>query len=260
MKFEDITVISWDMYGDIHSVEKNLSHSILVPNHIMDKFLYSQLDPDNPILFIEIKDMNGHKEGLLYHCLVFSNAEVSESNICVLPYWAMCKLQLSQFGKISLENVNNIRKVGLIKLKANNSNYVFWHDIKVILENELEKYRCISVGDLIAIADVEFYVTELRDTNSIMIADGSLYNTEPSIEFDVPTDIEDNERISSEKLKNENEYLPRSIEEMERDDNTNAPALSFRMTFHTGEEIKEIEQYYAELKLQQTEPTKNRVK
>ena len=59
MKFENIQVISWDIYGDIHSSEKNLSHSILIPNNIMDTFLYNHLEPNNPILFIEIKDMNG---------------------------------------------------------------------------------------------------------------------------------------------------------------------------------------------------------
>jgi len=243
MKFENIQVISWDIYGDIHSSEKNLSHTILIPNNIMDRFLYSNLEPDNPILFIEIKDMNGNKNSLL-----FSNTEVSESNACVLPYWAMSKLQLSQFDMISLENVNNIQKVGFIKIKANISNYVLWEDIKKILENELENYRCISIGDLISIADVEFYVTELHDINSILINHGSLYDTDPSIEFDVPIDLENKEQISNNQVNSEKEYIHRTIHEMENDDNTNGPALSFRLTFHTGEEINEIERYYAEQK------------
>jgi hypothetical protein len=243
MKFENIQVISWDIYGDIHSSEKNLSHSILIPNNIMDTFLYNHLEPNNPILFIEIKDMNGHKNTLL-----FSNAGVTESNVCVLPYWAMSKLQLSQFDMISLENVNNIQKVGFIKIKANISNYVFWEDIKKILENELENYRCISIGDLISIADVEFYVTELHDINSILINHGSLYDTDPSIEFDVPIDLENKEQISNNQVNSEKEYIHRTINEMENDDNTTRSALSFRLTFHTGEEIKEIERYYAEQK------------
>ena len=248
MKFTNIQVMSWDIYGDIHNSEKNLSHLILIPNHIMDKFLCSELDTNNPILFIQIKDMNIQNDNLLGKSLIFSNTEVSESNVCVLPYWAMSKLQLSQFDMISIENVNNIEKVGFIKIKANNSNYVFWDDIKKILENQLINYRCISVGDLISIADVEFYVIELHDINSIMINHGSLYDTDPSIEFDVPIDLENKEQLSKNQVNSEKEYIHRTIGEIEKDDNTNGPALSFRLTFHTGEEIKEIERCYAERK------------
>ena len=54
----------------------------------------------------------------------------------------MSKLQLQQFDTISIENINYLEKIGFIKLKANNSNYIYWDDIKKMLENELQKYQC----------------------------------------------------------------------------------------------------------------------
>ena len=249
MKFENIPVISWDIYSDNLSLEKNISHSIIIPNNIMDTLLYHKTDTDNPILFIEIKDMNENKISKLYNCLVFGNIETSDTNVCVLPFWAMSKLQLSQFEKISIENIRDLSKIGFIKLKANISNYVYWEDIKKMLENELEKYRCLSIGDLVCISDVEFYVTELHDINSIIISNGSLFESEPSIEFDIPTDIEHHELIYNQQKQNENVYIPRTITELEKDDISNSPALSFTLTFHTGEEIKILEKYYAEQKL-----------
>ena len=205
--FKNITVISWDMSEHPNADEKNLSHSVLVPNYILDRFLSSMHNDNNePVLYIEIKDMNGPKDNLIYKCLVFSDVGSTENDVCVLPYWAMAKLQLEQFGKVSIENINNIRKVGYIRLKANRSDYAYWDNIKEILEKELDKYRCISVGDLISIIDIEFYVIELRDIDNIRMADGSLYNTEPSIEFDTPTDIEERERVEIENAKKQAEH------------------------------------------------------
>jgi hypothetical protein len=256
MKFENIQVISWDIYSDNHSIEKNLSHSIMIPNYIMESCLNNKTDIDNPILFIEIKDMNDNKITQMSNSLVFGNIEVTDANVCVLPFWAMSKLKLLEFGKVSIENANFIKKIGFIKLKANISNYVYWEDIKKILENELENYRCLSVEDVICIADVEFYVTELRDTDSIIISNGSLFNTEPSIEFDVPTDIEYLELLNNTTLENQQTYVPRTIEELEKDDNSKKPALSYTLTFHTGAEIKILEKHYAEQKLMSTNKNK----
>lgn len=254
MKFDNITVISWDMYDDNDSFEKNLSHSIIIPNNIMDAFFRDETNFGSPI-FIKIKDMDTTKLGENNNFIVFSNSQVTHTNVCVLPYWAMSKLQLQQFDKVSIENINNIEKIGFIKLKGNNSNYVYWDDIKNMLENELQNYQCLSIGDLIYISDVEFYVKELRDINMLIIPNGSLFDTEPSIEFEMPTDVEHNETLCNQTIKEET-YIHKTIEELEKDDNSNAPALSFTLTFHTGEEIKLLEKYYKEQNLLSTKKTK----
>lgn len=254
MKFENITVISWDMYDDNDSFEKNVSHSIIIPNNIMDTFFQEQTNSGTPI-FIKIKDMNTTKLCENNNFIVFSDIEVNDKNVCVLPFWAMSKLQLQQFDTISIENINYLEKIGFIKLKANNSNYIYWDDIKKMLENELQKYQCLSIGDLIYLADVEFYVKELRDINTLSISNGSLFDTEPSIEFEMPTDVEHDETVYNQTIKDET-YIHKTIEELEKDDNSNAPALSFTLTFHTGHEIKLIEEYYKEQKLLSNTKTK----
>jgi hypothetical protein len=247
MKFENIPIISWDIYDDNNNnSQKNLSHSILIPNHIYDAFLCNNTE-DNPILFIKMKDITQTNLDETNNFLVFGNIEVTDMNVCVLPYWAMSKLNFSQFQHISIENINCIKEIGYIKFKANNSNYVYWEDIKKILENELENYRCLCTGDLVYIGDVEFYVTELRDINAIQISYGSLFNSEPSIEFEMPTDIEHKELIY--KQSTQNKIMPRTITELEYNDNSNSPVVSYTLTFHTGEEIKMLEKHYLENKL-----------
>ena len=242
MKFENITVISWDIFDENDNYEKNLSHCVIIPNNIMDTFFRDQTNVGTPI-FIQIKDMDTTKLCENNNFIVFSDIEVTDKNVCVLPFWAMSKLHLQQFDKISIENIISLEKIAFIKLKANNSNYVYWDNIKKMLENELEKYQCLAIGDLIYLADVEFYVKELRDINTLSIKNGSLFDTEPSIEFEMPTDVEHIETLHSQPI-----HAPRTIEELLKDDNSNSPALSYTLTFHTGEEIKLLEKYYLEKK------------
>jgi|688.fasta_scaffold524792_2 hypothetical protein len=247
MKFENITVISWDIFDENENCGKNLSHCIIIPNNIMDTFFREQTNIGTPI-FIQIRDMDTAKLCKNNNFIVFSDIEVTDKNICVLPFWAMSKLELQQFDKISIENINCLEKIAFIKLKANNSNYVYWDDIKKMLEDELQKYQCLSIGDLIYLADVEFYVKELQDINTLSISNGSLFDTEPSIEFEMPTDVEHIETIKSKNIKNQI-HIPKTIEELVKDDNSNSPALSYTLTFHTGEEIKLLEKYYLEQKI-----------
>lgn len=205
MKFEGLQVISWDLYDDsASSYEKNTGHSILIPNRNLDEFMYTVTD-GNP-LYLEITSNNNTPERATafgnnyFRCLVFSNVGVSNNDtLCVLPAWAMEKLNLQQFDQINIESVNNLRKITYIRVKGSNSSYIYWDNIRGTLEQELSSYRCIAVGDIIFVRGVEFYVTELRDENNIGCADGSIFDTEAKVDFDTPTDIEHNERIKAEE-------------------------------------------------------------
>lgn len=248
MKFDNIEIISWDIYEENPCSDKNLGHTIKLPYNIISSIL-SNIDCNTNPIYIEIKNMNEDELLKINNRIIFSNFEVHDINICVAPYWAMSKLNFSQFDKISIENVNNIEKIGFIKLKANFSHYVLWDDIKNILEIELEKYHCLNLGDLISINGIEFYVIELKDTFSKLIIYGSLFNTDPSIEFDIPIDIDYKEIHKNNTLNDNQIYKTRTIEELEKDDNTNSPALSFTMTFHTGDEIKILEKHWSNNKI-----------
>ena len=77
-------------------------------------------------------------------------------------------------------------------------------------------------------------------------------------ELDIMKIIEkdDLELLNNTTLENQQTYVPRTIEELEKDDNSKKPALSYTLTFHTGAEIKILEKHYAEQKLMST--TKNK--
>ena len=72
-------------------------------NYIMNYEMYDLYDK---VLF--------HSENNNF--IVFSDIEVNDKNVCVLPFWAMSKLQLQQFDTISIENINYLEKIGFIKL------------------------------------------------------------------------------------------------------------------------------------------------
>jgi len=197
MKFNNIPITSWDLY-EPENPEKNIGHTIKIPNRCMDEMLYSHKN-DGPI-FIEIISMKDVPNARC-HCLVFANVEITEDEIVVVPYWSMTKLGVEPFELVSIENVNNVRKAGFIKVRANHSDYIYWDGLKETLETEFSKINAISVGDLINIFGIEFYVIELKDQEGIGMLDASLFNTDVKIDFDTPSDIVEEERRQKAELE-----------------------------------------------------------
>ena len=191
MKFHNIPIISWDVY-DPENPEKNIGHTIKIPNRCMDEMLYSH-KCDGPI-FIEITPKDNTIKKVPCRCLLFANVEISEEDVIVAPYWSMAKIGLESFDQVSIENVSNVRKAEYIKVRANSSEYVYWEGLKETLEAEFSKINAICVGDLVNVYGIEFYVIELRDADRIGMLDGSLFNTDVKIDFDTPSDIVEAER------------------------------------------------------------------
>ena len=196
MKFRNIPIISWEL-ADPDNPEKNIGHSIKIPNRCMDEMLYHH-NTNEPIC-IEIITMNDATNAKC-HCIVSGNVEVSDEEIVVVPFWALSKLGVDQFSLVSIENVTNVRKAGYIKVRATSSEYVHWDGLKETLETEFSKINNVSVGVPINVFGLEFYVIELRDTTGIRILDASLFNTDVEIDFDTPSDIEEKERHDKHKL------------------------------------------------------------
>ena len=197
MKFINIPIISWELI-DPDNPEKNIGHSIKIPNRCMDEMLY-QHNSSEPLCveIIMMSDATNAKR----HCIVSGNVEVSDDEMVVVPFWALSKLGAETFSLVSVENVTNVRKAGYIKVRATNSDYVYWDGLKETLETEFSKINNISVGVPINVFGLEFYVTELRDANGIRILDASLFNTDVEIDFETPSDIEEKERSDKQKLQ-----------------------------------------------------------
>jgi NADPH-dependent glutamate synthase beta subunit-like oxidoreductase len=179
----------------------------------MDEMLYSIKGTD-PVC-IEIISMNDSNKAKC-NCIISGNIEIGEDEIIVVPYWALSKLGIDPFSLVSIENVNNVRKAGFIKVRADVSDYVYWDNLKETLESEFSKIHYVSVSDPIHIFGIEFYIVELRDQQGIRMLDGSLFNTDLEIDFDTPLDIVEQERREKEELLRLEEEKLRQLEEMEK--------------------------------------------
>jgi len=216
MKVENIPVISWDIYNPDEQ-DKNVGNTIAIPDNIYYKMI-NELTEFNP-LFVEITktDESGFNQSNC-RCLLFGNIISIEQDVIVLPYWALAKYGLEPFQNVSIENVDNLQSIDYIQVRANNSDYVHWSSLKEILEETLVKCRAISLGDMINVHGIEFYVCKIKNQNGSEILDGSLYNTDVKIDFDVPVDILEEERL--QKIKEEEQERLRQLkleeEQMER--------------------------------------------
>ncbi len=197
MKFINIPIISWELI-DPDNPEKNIGHSIKIPNRCMDEMLYRH-NSSEPLCIeiIMMSDATNAKR----RCIVSGNVEVGNDEMVVVPFWALSKLGAEAFSLVSIENVTNVRKAGYIKVRAVTSDYVYWDGLKETLETEFSKINNISVGVPINVFGLEFYVMELRDVKGIRILDASLFNTDVEIDFETPSDIEENERSDKQKLQ-----------------------------------------------------------
>ena len=215
MKVKNISIISWDIYSP-DDLEKNVGNTIAISDKIYYKMI-NELTEFNP-LFVEITKTdesrydNGYNQSNC-RCLLFGNIISIEQDVIVVPYWAIAKFGLEPFQNVNIENVDNLQSIDYIQVRANNSDYVHWTSLKEILEETLIKCRAISLGDMINVHGIEFYVCKIKNENGSEILDGSLYNTDVKIDFDVPIDILEEERL--QKIKQEEEERLQQIKQEE---------------------------------------------
>ncbi len=197
MKFNNLPILSWELI-DPDNPEKNIGHSIRIPNRCMDEILY-HFNSDLPMC-IELRKMDPSSGA---GCVIFGNIEIGSEDVIVAPFWALAKLGCEPFSSVSIENVDSVRKAGFIKVRPNHSSYVYWNGLKETLEAEFSKLNYISVGDPINIFGVEFYVMEIHDTEGVNMLDGCLFNTDMEIDFETPMDILEEERLEKIRIEEE---------------------------------------------------------
>lgn len=209
----DITTVCIDFCTDEDRYINSDSHFIHIPKELYHDFLTlkSLQNRAKFPLFVAIKNSNKSQKGILFSkvepSVVTSN---STHEMCLLPRWAIDKLELEDFlGKIDLIYVPIPQKVDYIKVKGNKSTYVKFKDIKSMLENKLSSYNCLNIEEEFKIEDVTFRVIELKNEKGIDINFGSTFETDVKIDFETPDDIAELEREL--KLKKELE-LKRELE------------------------------------------------
>jgi hypothetical protein len=110
-----------------------------------------------------------------------------ESNILV-PDWVCKKLSLKMCGgNINVSPIIEPIKIKRCKIRGSDSIYVKL-DIKTLLENKINEFKCVNLGSFFSIGEVKFTIVELISTKNKPVDYGVL-NNELEIDFDTPDDI-----------------------------------------------------------------------
>lgn len=216
----DVNAISVAYCTDEERYNTPDSHYVQIPEQLFRNFMQRD-EPDKP-LFIGICNSSLPKL-----CLYFGRVEPtlrtenSSADMCLLPEWVINKLQLDPMGdKVDIEIMRedfHIKKLGYIKLRGNISSYSKWENIKELLEIKLGNCNCVNVGDDFYINNVIFTIVELKDHDNNIIECGSTFQTETNLDFELPDDLRELERIRrEEQFKHEQEMLKQATKQTSR--------------------------------------------
>jgi hypothetical protein len=198
----NIVAVSVGFCSDEQRYNTPDSHYIQIPEQLFNNFMH-RADIEKPLFVGVCNSQNPHM------CLYFGKVEPtirtenSSSDMCLLPEWAMNRLQLDSYGdRVDIEIMNeeyHIKKLGYIKMRANISSYTKWENIKDIIEIKLGDCNCVNNGDEFYINDVIFTIVELKDHSGNIIECGSTFRTETNLDFEIPDDLRELERKRSEE-------------------------------------------------------------
>lgn len=163
------------------------------------------IEPDSHYLHIPKKlfTMYVNKLNLINVCFELSNVldptkkiylkkiEPSDSEFksnILIPNWIQNALGIQMCGdQVCLKPVSNPPLISRCKIRGNISSYISL-DIKTLLENKIEKFKCINIDTKFTIGDIIFTIVELVGTQSELINWG-ITSKELEIDFDTPDDI-----------------------------------------------------------------------
>lgn len=156
--------------------------------------------------------------------------ENSTHDNILLPEWAINLLGIESIGS-TLDLVYESRpfSIGYMKVRGNKSCYAKFKDVKLMLEQKLSNYNCLNLNETFSISegeDVLFTITSLKDKDGNEIDCGAIYNVEVKIDFDIPDDL-----VEIERLKKLNPVEPVKMN----------PHREFGSKIHTFSEIGEEE-------------------
>jgi hypothetical protein len=183
---------------NLPACESNLRNHIAIPAKWMTQYL-SESEVSTEPLYLRVATLENTRSAFDY--IVFSgidiiNGDGAGTDLCVMPLWAMNKLGIDQFTPVLIDKVYYLEKIAYLKVKASTKLYAEWDGLREILENYLSTVFCICVGDLLYIGGVEFYVVQLLNADHAELLEGSLFETDVKVDFEVPIDLEHEEHIA----------------------------------------------------------------
>jgi hypothetical protein len=165
-----------------------------------------------------------------------------ESNI-LLPDWVCKKLSIQMCGEqVSLIPITSPHRIKRCKIRGNNSSYIKM-DIKTLLENKINQFKCVNLNTTFTIEGVKFTIVELISTSNKSI-DYGITTDELEIDFDTPDDIKliERRKILTEKITKKLENKINSINEFKNKFNAKKTGI-FKFSDYMESQQSQLNQF-----------------
>ncbi|OMJ82342.1 hypothetical protein SteCoe_17004 [Stentor coeruleus] len=167
-------------------VEKG--NMIILPSSAA-RYILSQ-SSQNPMLF----KITNQQLNISSNCGVLEFT--AEEGYCLLPYWLMQHLGLSEGGDVLIESVT-LPKGTFVKIQPHETAFIDLPNPKAVLENGLRNYLCLTKGDSIVIEFAKkrygIDIIETRPANAIMTI-----QTDLQVDFAPPKDYKEEPVLKKE--------------------------------------------------------------
>ena len=165
------------------------SHYVHIPKSLFVKYINNI--NSNQVCF-QLSNPTNPTNPKIYLKKIEPSMDEFETNI-LLPDWVCKKLGVQMCGeKVNIVPILKPNQVSRCKIRGSNSSYIKMN-IKQLLENKLNEFKCLNLNTIFKIGDVKFTIIELIDKSGSNIEYG-LTTNELEIDFDVPDDIKFLER------------------------------------------------------------------
>lgn len=171
------------------------SHFLHIPEQLFTKYI-NTINLSN--VCFELYNPNNNKK--IYLKKIEPSFGDFKNNI-LIPTWVQLFLDIQMTDHfLQLRPVPRPHLILRCKIKANNSSYIHI-DIKSLLEDKINQFKCININTHFTIQNVIFTIIELIDYNNISVNWG-ITNNELQIDFDTPDDIKliEKRKIITDKI------------------------------------------------------------
>jgi len=244
----------------IGRADAELTNSVILPQSALYKLssmknFGSETDPMTfRIMNIELNCSS--------HCGVLDFT--GEEDVCYIPLHMFNRLNLSEGMMVNIRNVY-LEKGKFIKFRPHKTEFVMYENPKVILENALRSYVCVSKGDTLTIQfnRKNYYidVVECKPKDTICLT-----NVDVQVDFDTPLDYKEEEpkltkNTSHLVVNNEDKKLNENeIKEKIQDEKFKGNCFRVDGKKITENQAKNIESFKMQKKAEEVyDPRKHRI-
>ncbi|XWS66467.1 hypothetical protein CRYUN_Cryun05aG0202100 [Craigia yunnanensis] len=165
-----------------------IGNKIIMPADALMPLMSTQISM--PMQF----EIQNQSTGRVSHCGVFEFTGEEEGAV-FLPDWMMKNMQLQEGDLMFMKN-KKLEKGTYIKLQPHSTDFLGISNPKAVLEENLQKFSCLTMGDTIMISheSKNFYINILATKPSAAI---SIIDADCNVDFAPPLDYKEPEKCAS---------------------------------------------------------------